>query len=77
MSFAFAAIGDEPKAFWQARFYDYNVYSTKKIKEKLNYMHGNPVIRRLVEHPKNWPWSSWGFYGKNEAGLISIDHWDN
>ena len=52
MSFGFAAIGDEPTAFWQARFYDYNVYSTEKIKEKLNYMHANPVIRRLVEHPK-------------------------
>jgi putative transposase len=60
-------------AFWQERFYDFNVYSTGKRKEKLDYMHANPVVRGLVEHPKERPWSSWSFYGKNEAGLIRID----
>jgi putative transposase len=61
------------RSFWQARFYDFNVYSTGKRKEKLNYMHANPVIRRLVEHPKDWPWSSWSFYETKESGLINID----
>ena len=32
---------------------------------KLNYLHANPVIRRLVKHPKDWPWSSWSNYAKN------------
>jgi len=36
-------------------------------------MHANPVIRKLVKHPKDWPWSSWAFYMKDEPGLISID----
>jgi REP element-mobilizing transposase RayT len=62
-----------PAAFWQARFYDFNVYSRAKVIEKLNYMHANPVVRELVEHPKDWPWSSWSFYEKNERGLIWID----
>src|SRR5262252_8306530 len=35
------------KRFWQRRFYDFNVWSRGKLKEKLNYMHGNPVMRRL------------------------------
>jgi len=61
------------RAFWQARFYDFNVYSGGKVKEKLNYMHANPVVRRLVKHPKDWRWSSWGFYMKGEEGLIRID----
>jgi putative transposase len=61
------------RAFWQARFYDFNVYSGGKVKEKLNYMHANPVVRRLVNHPKDWRWSSWGFYMKGEKGLIRID----
>jgi putative transposase len=61
------------KAFWQPRFYDFNVYSDGKKKEKLNYMHANPVVRGLVEHPKDWPWSSWSFYRKNETGMIRID----
>jgi putative transposase len=61
-----------PRAFWQARFYDFNVYSKSKLREKLNYMHANPVVRGLVKHPKDWPWSSWSFYEKNEPGLIRI-----
>jgi REP-associated tyrosine transposase len=54
--------GQEGKAFWQERFYDFNVYRSGKVKEKLNYMHANPVIRRLVQRPEDWPWSSWSFY---------------
>src|SRR5271157_498251 len=61
------------RAFWQARFYDFNVYKNAKKREKLEYMHSNPVTRRLVEHAKDWPWSSWAFYTKGGAGLIGID----
>ena len=59
--------------FWQRRFYDFNVWSEKKLWEKLNYMHRNPVERRLVRHPKEWPWSSWSHYEKREEGLLRID----
>ncbi len=65
--------GKLPRAFWQARFYDFNVYTTGKQNEKLHYMHANPVIRGLVKHPKDWPWSSWSFYMKDEPGLVRID----
>jgi len=64
------------RAFWQARFYDFNVYTTGKKKEKLNYMHANPVVRGLVEHPKDWRWSSWGFYWGVETGMVRIDLWE-
>jgi putative transposase len=65
---------EEPlRAFWQARFYDFNVYSEGKKKEKLNYMHANPVIRGLVKHPRDWRWSSWGFYYRGAAGSSAID----
>lgn len=70
---AFAAGGENRRAFWQARFHDFNVYTEGKKKEKLNYMHANPVIRRLVKHPKDWPWSSWGFYARAEKVLVSVD----
>jgi putative transposase len=46
------------RAFWQARFYDFNVWTTKKRVEKLRYMHRNPVRRGLVESPEQWRWSS-------------------
>ena len=43
------------------------------MREKLDYMHANPVKRRLVKHPKDWLWSSFSFYATGEAGLISLD----
>jgi hypothetical protein len=36
-------------------------------------MHANPVNRGLVKHPKDWPWSSFLFYAKDEIGLVEID----
>jgi putative transposase len=65
--------GQKGKAFWQERFYDFNVYRSGKVKEKLNYMHANPVIRGLVQHPKDWAWSSWSFYFKDGKGLLPMD----
>jgi len=65
--------GDEQQAFWQRRFYDFNVWSSKKLREKLDYMHRNPVQCQLVQHPADWPWSSWSHYEKGERGLIPVD----
>lgn len=59
--------------FWQRRFYDFNVWTEVKLREKLDYIHGNPVRRRLVSHPGDWPWSSWGFYERGETSRIRID----
>jgi putative transposase len=63
----------EAPAFWQRRFYDFNVWSAKKALEKLEYMHENPVKRKLVARPEDWPWSSWSHYAKKERELIAID----
>jgi putative transposase len=46
--------GPQPRAFWQARFYDFNVWTAHKRVEKLRYMHRNPVKRGLVELPEQW-----------------------
>jgi putative transposase len=69
----FGKEGGAPQAFWQPRFYDFNVYTNGKRTEKLNYTHANPVTRGLVQHPKDWPWSSFSFYTKGETGLVAID----
>jgi REP-associated tyrosine transposase len=58
---------------WQRRFYPYGIYSKKKQLEKLDYMHNNPVTRRLVRSPGEWPWSSWRFYFLNDTSLITMD----
>jgi len=59
--------------FWQPRFYDFNVYSRRKKREKLEYMHANPVNRGLVRNSGAWKWSSFLFYEKGERGLLTID----
>jgi putative transposase len=63
----------EEAHFWQRRFYDFNVWSEKKLKEKLEYMHANPVQRKLVQHPRDWPWSSWTNYAGRRESKIRID----
>ncbi|MGC2233361.1 MAG: transposase, partial [Candidatus Acidiferrum sp.] len=73
LPFPFEETGDEEAHFWQRRFYDFNVWSEKKLKEKLEYMHANPVQRKLVEHPKDWPWSSWADYAGEEDVKIRMD----
>jgi REP-associated tyrosine transposase len=63
----------EAPVFWQRRFYDFNVWGEKKLREKLNYMPRNRVVRGLVKHPKDWSWSSGSFYEKGEEGMIEIE----
>lgn len=51
---------DDP--IWQAGYYPFHVHSRKKIEEKLDYMHLNPVRCGLVDHVCDWPWSSARWY---------------
>ncbi len=60
------------RQFWQRRYYDFNVYTREKVKEKLQYMHANPVAEKLAAHPRDWPWSSWSFYATGK-GLLNMD----
>src|SRR6202790_3592570 len=69
----FAGHHDSLPRFWQRRFYDFNVWSLKKRVEKLHYMHMNPLKRKLVDHPRDWPWSSFTFYPDLKSGLIRVD----
>jgi putative transposase len=73
LSLPFAGGGIELRHFWQPRFHDFNVYSAQKRREKLVYMHFNPVKRGLVKSPASWMWSSYLFYEKGEKGLVPID----
>jgi len=59
--------------FWQARFYDFNVWTEKKRIEKLRYIHRNPVKRGLVAAPEQWRWSSFRWYLCREVGPVRIN----
>jgi putative transposase len=52
--------------FWQARYYDFNLWSERKFVEKIRYIHRNPVVRGLVVHPEDWAWSSFRHYMTGE-----------
>ena len=59
--------------FWQARYYDFNVFTARKHVEKLRYIHRNPVKRGLVEQPQDWQWSSFCHYATGEPGTVEIE----
>lgn len=63
----------ESHRFWQARFYDFNVWTEKKRIEKLRYIHRNPVKRGFVASPEQWPWSSYRWYLLGEQGRVKIN----
>ena len=59
--------------FWQARYYDFNLWGERKFVEKLRYIHRNPVQRGLVERPEDWTWSSFRHYMNGAEGVVEIE----
>jgi putative transposase len=65
-----------PRHVWQARFYDFNVWTEHKRIEKLRYMHRNPVTRGLVDKPEDWAWGSFRDYLYGEKGPVRVNDTD-
>jgi putative transposase len=63
----------DPRPFWLARYYDFNVHSEEKRVEKLKYIHRNPVTRGLVKRAEDWKWSSFQHYQTGEVGSVEIE----
>ena len=42
----------------QPRFFDRALRTVREYKEKVKYIHLNPVKAGLVSRPEDWPWSS-------------------
>jgi putative transposase len=61
------------RPYWQARYYDFNVFTGRKRIEKLRYIHRNPVRRGLVDRPEDWAWSSYRHYLTGEAGTVEVE----
>ncbi len=64
---------ENSRHFWQARYYDFNVWTARKRVKKLRYIHRNPVKRGLVEKPEDWRWSSFRNYATGEEGVVEIE----
>jgi putative transposase len=67
------AVQRKDRPFWQARYYDFNVHSERKLVEKLKYMHLNPVTRGLVTEPDHWAWSSFHHILTGNPGVVEIE----
>jgi len=68
-------------SLWQTEKNVFPIYSEKMFKQKLNYIHQNPVRARLVERATDYRWSSARIWAgcplQNEPLLIDKDliHW--
>ena len=59
--------------FWQeGSGYDRNVLDHQSLRRMINYVHLNPVRRGLVDHPREWKWSSWQHY-EEESNTVDAN----
>ena len=67
------AVQSSHRPFWRRRYYDFNVFTVKKIHEKRRYIHRNPVVRGLVAAPDQWKWSRFHHWWTGNEGTVEIE----
>ena len=60
-------------AVWQKNPSVIDLWSPKFVRQKLNYLHMNPVRAGLCEHPAQWKWSSYRAYFPHDVGDVPIE----
>jgi len=65
---------DREFQFWQEGVHAELVFSEQMMRQKLDYIHANPVKRGYVDLPEYWRYSSAANYAGLD-GLIEIDRW--
>ena len=65
---------DRDHQVWQEGSHAELILSDEMMREKLEYIHNNPVKRGYVDRPEYWRYSSARNYLGSE-GLIAIDPW--
>jgi putative transposase len=60
--------------FWQrGGGYDRNIVTVQECREKIDYIHKNPVRRGLVKNPADWLWSSFAAWQRGIDEPVPID----
>ena len=62
---------DRIHQFWQEGSHPQVIENEGVLRQKLDYIHDNPVKRGFVDRPEHWRWSSARNYA-GEKGLIDI-----
>ena len=65
---------DREHQFWQEGSHAEQIQGEAMLREKLDYIHRNPVKRGYVDRPEHWRYSSAQNYA-GEPGLVEIDRW--
>jgi REP element-mobilizing transposase RayT len=65
--------GRSDNKVWQDSYWDVNIYTERFLRQKLNYLHRNPVRAGLVAEPGEYMYSSYRNYVYGEDWLIEID----
>jgi putative transposase len=66
--------GRVERRFWQGGGgYDRNLMEPATVRRVIEYIHGNPVRRGLVERPEEWPWSSASYYAESRSVWLPVD----
>lgn len=60
--------------FWKQDYHPIELNTPEKIKQRLDYLHENPVRSGLVWEPWHYKYSSAIDYYTNEHGLLKIEH---
>ena len=60
-------------ALWLQDFSSIDIWSHKFIRQKLHYMHMNPVRAGLCDHPAKWRWSCYHAYLPHREGEVPIE----
>ena len=60
--------GDAP--IWQKRFWEHHIRDDEAFAACVRYCWINPVKHGLVEHPKDWPFSSWHRDAGGDPGIL-------
>lgn len=64
---------DREFQFWQEGFYPKEILNDEELKQKIEYIHYNPVKKSYCSEAKEWKYSSAKFYESGEDGIIFIE----
>ena len=53
--------------------YDRNLDTNRALTSSVEYIHGNPVRRGLVENPEEWEWSSYRAWNRLDGCKLEVD----